>query len=180
MRYVAFLRGINLGGRRVTGEQLCVPFEELGFEHVSSFLASGNVIFDTDPVDHLEAVIETALQEALGYPVETFVRTADEVSEIVAHSPFAAEVVAASAGKAQVTFLRRAPAPAERDAVLALATEDDRLAISSREWHWLPSGGISQSSLDVRAIERVLGRGTTRTRGTVTRLHAKLLVDPSS
>jgi hypothetical protein len=58
--------------------------------------------------------------------VETIVRTADEVSEFVAHQSLAAEFVAANAGKPQVAFLRRVPAPADRDAALALATDDDR------------------------------------------------------
>jgi hypothetical protein len=46
-RYAAFLRGINVGGRRVTGQQLCAPIEALGFQEVTSFLASGNVTLAT-------------------------------------------------------------------------------------------------------------------------------------
>jgi uncharacterized protein (DUF1697 family) len=56
-----------------------------------------------------------------------------------------------------------------------VATDDDRLAVVGREWYWLPSGGVSQSSLDVPTVERLLGRGTTRTRNTVVRLHARFL-----
>jgi hypothetical protein len=49
-RHVAFLRGINVGGRRVTMAQLCAAFEALGFAEVGTFLASGNVTFSTpDP-----------------------------------------------------------------------------------------------------------------------------------
>jgi hypothetical protein len=50
--------------------------------------------------------------------------------------------------------------------------------VVGREWYWLPTTGISTSTLDVRAIERALGRGTTRTHNTVTRLHAKLMAHP--
>lgn len=178
MRHVAFLRGINVGGRRVTGPQLCVPFEELGFRQVASFLASGNVTFATDDVHDLEPRIEAALQDALGFPVETFVRTAVEVSAIVANEPFAAEILT-GAGKLQVTFLRREPTPRDVEVAMEHATDDDRLAVVGREWYWLPSGGMSQSALDVRAIERALGSGTTRTMNTVDRLRARLLPDPS-
>lgn len=183
MRYAAFLRGINLGGRRVTGAALCRPFEELGLEEVASFLASGNVTFRATaadgPVD-LEARIEAALQAALGYPVDTFVRTAAEVRAIAEQQPFAAEAVAASDGKLQVTFLRHEPTPDAAAAALAQEDDHDRLAVIGREWYWLPSGGISRSSLDVPAIERALGRGTTRTARTVARLADRLPPDPST
>ena len=180
MRYVAFLRGINLGGRRVTGEQLCAPLRELGLTEVSSFLASGNVVFDAASPDDLESRIEAALEAALGYTVEAFVRDGAEVSEVAARQPFPAAAISASTGKPQVTFLRQAPAPAEVEAALAHDSDDDRVAVIGREWYWLPSGGISQSLLDVRAIERALGRGTTRTHNTVARLHARFVLGPST
>jgi uncharacterized protein (DUF1697 family) len=175
MRYAAFLRGINVGGRRVTGKQLCDPFEQLAFRDVASFLASGNITFTTDDTTDLDVRIEAALEVALGFPVDAFVRTAAEVADIVAVEPFPAEVVAASAGKVQVTLLRRAPVRRAVEEALAHANDDDRLAVVGREWYWLPSGGVSQSSLDVRALEGILGRGTTRTVNTLARLNAKLL-----
>ncbi len=181
MRYAAFLRGINLGGRRVTGEQLCAPLVDLGFDNVASFLASGNLVFDAgnaddpDAGDDLEVRIADQLEAALGFPVETFVRTAAEVATIVAFGPFSADVVAASAGKPQVNFVRTPPSPEVVEAVLAYGTEEDRLVVHGRQWYWLPSAGVSNSGLDIRAIERALGRGTTRTLTTVARLHAKRL-----
>ena len=50
-RYVAFLRGMNLGRRRVKNPELCAAFEDIGFTNVSAFLASGNVIFDAEDPD---------------------------------------------------------------------------------------------------------------------------------
>ncbi len=175
MRYAAFLRGINLGGRRVTGAQLCEPLEDLGLRQVSSFLASGNVAFDTDDAHDLVARIEAALESALGYPVETFVRDAAEVAEILAHQPFPAGALKGSTGKPQVTFLRHPPAATDIEAAMAHATDQDRLAVIGSEWYWLPSRGISRSTLDLLAVERALGRGTTRTHNTVARLHARYL-----
>jgi uncharacterized protein (DUF1697 family) len=175
VRYAAFLRGINVGGRRVTGEQLRAPFEALGFQEVASFLASGNVVFATDSTEDLEARLGTALQAAFGFEVDVFVRTADEVADIAGCQPFPTEVVAATDGKLQVTFLRDQPAPTGVEEAMAHATDQDRLAVIGREWYWLPTAGISTSTLDVKAMERALGRGTTRTHNTVTRLRAKLL-----
>jgi uncharacterized protein (DUF1697 family) len=83
--YVAFLRGINLGNRRVKMAELARLFEEMNFGAVSTFIASGNVLFESDSVDHvaLERQIEGHLESALGYSVDTFVRTRDEVAAVV-------------------------------------------------------------------------------------------------
>lgn len=178
MRYAAFLRGINLGGRRATGEQLCAPFGELGFARVASFLASGNVVFDADVADDaedLEPRIEEALEAALGYPVESFVRTASELQAVLSREPFAAEEVEAATGKPQVTFLRSAPDADSAAAVHAHDRAADRVVVAGREWYWLPAAGISKSDLDVDAIERTVGRGTTRTINTVERLVRRLM-----
>jgi hypothetical protein len=76
-------------------------------------------------------------------------------------------VLRASAGKLQVGMLERAPSPVARRQVLALADESDRLAFGGRELFWLPSGGISESALDLKAIAAAIGEMTLRTMGTV-------------
>ncbi|MGH7936891.1 MAG: DUF1697 domain-containing protein, partial [Chthoniobacterales bacterium] len=83
-RYVAFLRGINLGKRRVPMSQLKTLFEELGFGEVETFIASGNVLFSSKVRDtrKLEAQIARRLEKSLGYQVGTFVRTTEEVASI--------------------------------------------------------------------------------------------------
>lgn len=172
--YAAFLRGINVGGRRVTGEQLCAPLVAMGFEQVASFLASGNLTFVTADAGVLETRIENALRAALGFEVEVVVRSAAEVAEVAGCQPFPAELIEATAGKLQVTFLRDQPDPTSVEAAVAQSTDQDRLTVIGRQWYWLPTAGISTSTLDVTAIERALGRGTTRTLNTVTRLHARL------
>jgi hypothetical protein len=81
--------------------------------------------------------------------------------------------VAASKGKLQIMLLGKKPgAPATKQA-LALATDEDRLAIHGRELYWLPSGGMSDSALDLKAIERLLGAGTIRTKGTIDQIAAR-------
>lgn len=175
IRYAAFLRGINLGKRRVTGEQLCAPFLTLGFTGVESFLASGNVVLTGPAIDResLTSRIEEGLRMALGYEVATFLRTEAELESMVARSPFPPAAFERASGKLQVMLLRDEPTPAEAASVLAHATGDDLLALHGRELYWLPSGGISQSALDLSAIDRVLGPGTIRTANTLARLHAK-------
>jgi uncharacterized protein (DUF1697 family) len=89
-RYVAFLRAINVGGHTVKMEALRRLFEGLRFAAVSTFIASGNVVFETDEGDPvaLEQLIERALHVALGYEVATFLRTDAEVALVAAYAPF--------------------------------------------------------------------------------------------
>jgi uncharacterized protein (DUF1697 family) len=168
--HAAFLRGINVSGRRVTGEQLCDCLEGLGLEEVRTFRASGNLVFGGAAG---EAALERALAAGLGYEVAVFLRAAGDVRAIAAHEPFDAGVVAAAKGKLQVTFLKALPPAAKRKEVLARATDDDRLAFGERELYWLPSGGTQQSALGMKEIDRLLGPNTMRTMGTVEQLAAK-------
>ncbi len=58
--------------------------------------------------------------------------------------------------------------------MLALATDEDRLAIEGRELFWLPSGGLLESALDLKAIEAIVGVDTRRTKGTIDQIALKL------
>jgi uncharacterized protein (DUF1697 family) len=69
-------------------------------------------------------------------------------------------------------LLEKPPAKA-RSALLALASERDRLLLAGRELYWLPGGGILESELDMKAIERLLGPMTVRTKGTVEQIALK-------
>ena len=81
--HVAFLRGMNLGGRRIKNEELRAEFERLGFSGVAAFRASGNVIFDSGGGEEaaLTRAIEAGLGEALGYAVPVFLRSATGVAD---------------------------------------------------------------------------------------------------
>lgn len=173
-RYVAFLRGMNLGGRRITNEVLRSHFEALGCEEVATFRASGNVIFAKEGKPAaLTPELEAGLAETLGYEVPVFLRSAKELSAIAAHEPFDAKAVAASKGKLQVVLLTKKPSAAAAKKALALTTDEDRLAIAARELYWLPAGGISESDLEWKAIEAALGPTTVRTKGTIDQIAAK-------
>jgi uncharacterized protein (DUF1697 family) len=90
-RFVAFLRAINVGGgRTVKMQSLRQVFESLGFSKVATFIASGNVVFETTTkkTKTLERKIEKALKKALGYEVRTFVRGEDELAKIANYRPF--------------------------------------------------------------------------------------------
>ena len=77
-RYITLLRAINVGrGRTVKMEVLRQLFGSFGFSKITTFIASGNVIFETSTksIKSLEKRIEKRLEEALGYEVAAFIRT---------------------------------------------------------------------------------------------------------
>jgi len=176
-RYVAFLRGMNLGKRRIKNEELRAHFEAIGLEEVATFRASGNVIFATPKREaeaKLAARVESELGERLGYEVPVFLRSDREMTAIAAQKPFPAAKLKKSKGKLQVSLLERKPSAAAKKKVLAMAGDGDLLALEGRELYWLPSGGLLESDLDLKAIEKLLGVDTRRTMGTIEQIAAKL------
>ena len=179
-RYVAFLRGINVGGHTVKMDALKKAFEALGFENVSTFIASGNVIFATPSkkADTLEKKIEAALEKALGYEVATFLRTDKQVQEIAEHDAFPKEK-SKDGDTRYVTFLRSAPDAATKKRVLALSNDEDVLHLHGAELHWLRRGGLLGSTISTKQFDQTFGKQPTTTRNlnTVKRLAAKLEKD---
>lgn len=175
-RYAAFLRGINIGNRRVKNDALRLCCEEMGFAEVAIFRASGNVILDADgkaKAEEVAARIEAGLADSLGFDVPVFLRSAAQVRAIARHQPFEQGQLEASAGKAQISLLAKPPGAATRKKVLALATAEDRLAIRGRELYWLPAGNMSDSELDLKQIGVLLGPSTMRIKGTIEQIAAK-------
>ena len=89
-RFVVFLRGINVGGHIVSKEKLKEAFTSLGFQNVSTYKQSGNIIFETtllNPQD-VRAKIEYKLQCLLSYEVAVFVRTIPKLKNIIDIDPF--------------------------------------------------------------------------------------------
>jgi uncharacterized protein (DUF1697 family) len=175
-RYVAFLRGMNLGKRRIKNPELVAHFEAIGLEDVATFRASGNVVF-VDPAGESESKlqkrVEKELGRRLGYDVAVFLRSAKEVAAIAAREPFPARAIAASKGKPQVVLLGRKPSAKAKSALRDLTPAGDLMAIEGRELHWLPSVGLSETELDTKALDAALGKGTTRTAGTIEQIAAK-------
>jgi uncharacterized protein (DUF1697 family) len=148
----------------------------MGLEEVATFRASGNVVF-ADPSGESGAKlgkrVEAELDERLGYDVAVFLRSCEEVAAIAAREPFGARAIAATKGKPQVILLGKKPTAAARKKALALAGPDDEMSFEGRELHWLPSTGLSETEVDFKALDKALGKGTTRTAGTIEQIAAK-------
>ncbi len=89
-RFIAFIRGINVGGRVVKKETLVEAFRKLGFRDVETFRQSGNVIFESDEPseDVVRDGLEAGLKKALGYEVFVFVRKLGDLKRLVESDPF--------------------------------------------------------------------------------------------
>lgn len=160
-RYVAFLRAINVGGRVVKMERLRAILGALPLTDVETHIASGNAIFDARARDAaaLERRIEAALEEALGYRVDTFVRTLAELAAVARHRPFG-EV---ADGDAILVHFTRAPLDGAAAARLAaLATGTDDFHHHGREVWWRRHGGrVSDSTVTPARLEKALGMPAT-------------------
>jgi uncharacterized protein (DUF1697 family) len=88
-RYVALLRGINVGGRNpVAMADLRQTFTECGFSGVRTYIQSGNVLFDSDrPARSLEDEIEAALERRFGVPLVVVVRSHRRLRAVVDRAP---------------------------------------------------------------------------------------------
>jgi uncharacterized protein (DUF1697 family) len=104
-RFVAFLRGINVGGHIVKKEILKEIFESLGFQKISTYKQSGNIIFEaaTTKAKEIQHKIEFKLQSKLNYNVAVFVRTISQLNNIINQEPFKGQESKASSFL--VTFL---------------------------------------------------------------------------
>ena len=174
-RHSVFLRGINVGNRRVKNDALRAAVEASGFEDVAIFRASGNVVLEAGGASaaKITEALETGLERELGYEVRCFVRSGAQVRAIAAHRPFSPKQIAASKGKLQVSLLAKKPAKAVREEVVALSTDDDLLAFDGRELYWLPKGGTQESTLGQERLAQIFGTATTRTQGTIQAIAAK-------
>jgi uncharacterized protein (DUF1697 family) len=174
-RYIAFLRAINVGGHTVKMDELRALFESLGFSKVETFIASGNVIFETKSgkAQALQTRIEKLLRQSLGYEVATFIRTDAEVASIAQYKPFTDSALQ-SARALNVAFLAE-PLPDEaKKALMGLKTDIDDFHAHGREVYWLCLKKQSESTFSNAVFERMLKIQTTfRGFNTVLKLAAK-------
>ena len=152
-------------------------FEAMKLANVRSVIASGNVLFETRSTDAaaLETRIETALRKALGYDVETFLRTPEELEALAANDPFSATDPVLDGHRVHVLFTRSTITAAERKNILAMATDYDSFAVYGREIYWRTRGNFSDSTITPAMFGRAFKRPTTaRNVTTVRKLAEKL------
>ena len=176
-QFVAFLRAINVGGHTVKMDILRQLFEALDLSNVETFIASGNVIFQTSATAKtaatLERKIEKHLEQALGYPVATFLRSVTELASIAQYKPFSdAEIE--SGAMLYVAFVAQQPSAAVQAKLMAMRNEADDFHFHQREIYWLCRKNFHESKFSGGLLEKTLGvQATVRNSTTVKKLAAK-------
>ncbi len=174
-QYIALLRAINVGGHNVKMAELRELFTQLGFTNVVTFIASGNVIFNStdNNTSLLQQQIETRLLNALGYAVKTFIRTPAELTAIAEYLPFEQARLDAAAALS-VGFLDRPLSKQAHHALQLLETEIDHFHCHQRELYWLCTIKQSQSKFSNTVFEKNISASATfRGINTIKRLAAK-------
>jgi uncharacterized protein (DUF1697 family) len=169
-RYVALLRGINVGKAHQLGmPRLVELLTERGHSNVRTHLRSGNVVLDSPmSEDALATDLAGAIEAEFGFAVPVVVRTGTELAAVVAGDPFA--TVATDPARYLVTFLPTPPSPDRVDALPPVEGGGEYLVRGRELYLWLPDG-IANTPLAALKWDRLLGvAGTGRNWNTVTRL----------
>jgi len=173
-RFVAFLRAVNLGRRTVPMATARDTLEKLGLDEVASFANSGNLLFTTTGnASELEAAIRSALEDAFGFELTTFVRTAKQVQALATATPFG--VIAAN--HTHFGLLPLTPLTAkEKKAVTHLSNDHDETVVRGRDVHWLIRSKSTETTLGPKQWKDALpGNPTTaRNMTLLVRLATKL------
>lgn len=171
-RYVALLRGINLGSRnRVSMGDLRQLFAGLGHTDVTTYVQSGNVVFKPahEDADEVRAEIEERIARELGLDVTVLVRREEELTRIVAANPFVDRGADPSA--LHMTFLAGDPDPERAKRLDRSAGAPDEFVIDGSEIYLHCPDGYGRSKLSNAFFEKQLGvAATTRNWRTVTTL----------
>jgi uncharacterized protein (DUF1697 family) len=162
--FIALLRAVNVGG---TGKlpmadlrRLC---EQLGFTNVATYIASGNLVLDSDGSERdVKATLEAALEQYAGKPVGVLVRTGPEMAAVLADNPFAEE----APDRSVAIFLDRPTTASMLDGVSG--RDGEEIALGRREIYVAYRAGMGRSRLKIPAA----AGGTARNLNTVAKLAA--------
>ena len=167
-RYVAFLRGINLGStNKVSMPRLRELTEGLGYTDVTTYINSGNLILTgSDPAATVEQRLARAIADELGLKIDVAVRTPERLATIVAENPFPD----GDPSYVTIAFLTKA-APAEAKRRMAeVATEKEPYVFSGQEVYVHYTEGQGRSKLSARFSDIIGVSATVRNLRTVTKV----------
>jgi uncharacterized protein (DUF1697 family) len=172
-RYVALLRGINVGGRKmIRMDDLRSLFIALGCDDVRTYLQSGNLIFssEVDKESRFAREIENRIARDLDMTVKVLLRSSDDLDRIVAGNPFLRRKKI-DRSKLHATFLAQDPKPARVATMETPAGIPDELSLGEREIFLHCPNGYGRTRLNNAFVEKALGvAATTRSWKSVTKL----------
>lgn len=138
MKHIAFLRGINVGGKnKIKMETLREVCAAIGFENVKTYINSGNIIFETKKTDDkkLAAEIENAIEKEFSFKIKVIVRAIAEIETIVKNNPFDGQFE--NDKDLHVFFLEEEMPDEKRELLLSNNNETEQFAVINREIYCL-------------------------------------------
>lgn len=172
--YISMLRGINVSGqKRIKMDVLKAVYEAMGFDDVSTYIQSGNVIFKNPKKNRttLSASIEKAINEQFAYPVLVMIREKDELGKIIRSNPFLSRS-AIELDKLHVTFLSHKPDNKYLKEIENVKNGKDECQLSDKEIYLYCPEGYGRTKLTNNYFEKELGvSATTRNWKTVKKLY---------
>jgi uncharacterized protein (DUF1697 family) len=168
VKYVAFLRAINVSGRNIKMAELAEHFRSLGYEQVETFIQTGNVIFESavPSSSELAASIAAALEPLLGFKSEVFVRSIAELREISAQASTLLPKVPTN-GELNIGLLAADLTAVQETALSALCGATDELMARGRTIYWVCQVAQNKSKISNGVLEQKLKLRTTLRRSTV-------------
>lgn len=171
--HAAFLRGINLGRRRVKMDDLQRAFESLGFADVKTYVASGNVVFSTrvQSGTALRTKIEQKLRTQFGFDVAVTIRTMKQLQALAQEKPFR-RVRVTPKTRLYVTFLAQKPQAALKTPYKSPDKDFTIISVSDREICSAVTLSPGTGTTDLMTfLEKQFGGGiTTRSWTTILKL----------
>lgn len=175
--YVAFLRGINVGGHhKVPMADLRAEMAKLKCENILTILNSGNVIFDTPEkeADALEEKLASHLEKAFGFPIPTIVRSVAVIEDLLKNDPFEG-IELTKERRFYISFLQK---EVEAEIDLPWESEDGSYLILEKRGKNIISLldiSVTKTPQAMDALEKMYGKGiTTRNWNTLKRIEKKI------
>ena len=167
------LRGINVGGQKIIKmENLRASFETLGFQHVRSYVQSGNVVFEASKASttSLSKKVGEKILSDYGFSVPLILRTSSEMTRITRDNPFLKEREI-DRSKLHVTFLSESPTSPALVKLDSLDGDADEFRVRDREIYLYCPNGYGRTKLSNAVFEKLLSvKATTRNWKTVNTL----------
>lgn len=173
--YVTLLRGINVSGQKpIKMVDLCKLYQSLGFDNVTSYIQSGNVIFSSKkngPV-RIKESIEKLINKQFDFDVPVEIRTNFELKNVIENFPYNRLDADEDGTKYLVAFLSKDPGKVSANDIKKHVFLPERLTVIGREVYLHCPMGSGKSKLSNSFIEKKLGvDATTRNWKTVKKLY---------
>ncbi|WP_405106717.1 DUF1697 domain-containing protein [Paenibacillus sp. FSL K6-1217] len=161
--YIAWLRGINVGGNKIIKmQELKAMFEALNYGNVRTYIQSGNVVFESEAAaaPQLAGTISQRLQETFGFEVPVIIRSLEELEAVIAGNPFPQEEPEAYK-RLYVSFLEAEPAAEAMEKLRPYEDGADKVRLIGRELYAFYEVSVSASPLFKVPFDKLLGTTLT-------------------